>query len=467
MEAFALSRARRLPESRRLLRLAGDDRLVALIRAGSEAAFEVVYERYHRPLLSFCRHLLGNAEDAAEAVQHTFLSAYRDLIASEKPIHLRPWLFTIARNGSMSLLRVRREHADVDDVQPATEGLAAEVQRREDLQELLGDLARLPEDQRAALVLAEIGSLSHEEIAQVLGCPEKKVKALVFQARTSLSASRAARDLPCQQVREQLANQHGGALRRDPLRRHVNQCTGCRDFRDEVRRQRQAFALILPVVPAAGLKGAVLSALGAGGAGSGAVGAGTVAATGGGGGIAAALSALGTSGMAVKALVAATVIGGLAAGGAAVTDGDGGGRPSHPSPARAAPLTGGSSDLRGLFADPVAELGRVSQSAATPGTARRPTKSHPARGNSAAAHRRALSRGRGHKRGLLGTQPRRSERSGRDDGTAAGRASGETVDESARAPTGAAHGRPRSNAPPPSTVAPDGAGKGRVRAPER
>src|SRR5919199_726742 len=322
MEALALSRAPRLPESRRLLALAGDDRLVALIRAGSEAAFEAIYERYHRPLLSFCRHLVGNPDDAAEAVQHTFLSAYRDLTETEKPIHLRPWLFTIARNRSMSLLRARREHADVDDVQPSTEGLAAEVQRREDLRDLLHDLGHLPEDQRAALVLAEIGSLSHEEIAQVIECPEKKVKALVFQARSSLAARRDARELPCREVREQLATQTSGALRRGPLRRHVSECAGCREFRDDVRRQRRAFALILPVAPVAGLKESIVSAVGSGAGGTAAAGGAPATGTGaaGGGGLTGTLSALGAGGLAVKALIAAAVIGGLAAGGVAVTD---------------------------------------------------------------------------------------------------------------------------------------------------
>lgn len=214
MEASAVPRPHRLSPSPRLLRLAGDDRLVALIRSGNEAAFEVVYERYHRPLLSFSRHMLGNTEDAAEAVQQTFLSAYRDLTTSAKAIQLKAWLFTIARNRCLSVLRGRREHADIDVVEPATEGLAAEVQRREDLREMLGDLSRLPEDQRAALVLAEIGSLAHDEIGEIVGCSREKVKALVFQARSSLAASREARATSCQDIREQLATLRGGALRR-------------------------------------------------------------------------------------------------------------------------------------------------------------------------------------------------------------------------------------------------------------
>lgn len=399
MEAVAAPAAHRLPTSARLLSFAGDDRLVALIREGSQAAFEVVYERYHRRLLSFCRHLLGNPEDAADAVQHTFISAHRDLVSTQKPIQLRAWLFTIARNRSLSLLRVRREHADVDAIQPATDGLTAEVERREDLRELLGDLAHLPDDQRAALVLAEIGSLTHDEIAQIIDCPPTKVKALVFQARSSLSASREARDIPCREVREQLASQRGSALRHGSLRRHVRECTGCRDFRDEVRRQRQAFAQILPVAPVVGLKEAVLSGVGI------STGGGAAAA---GSGASVAIAALGAQSLAVKALVTAGIIGGVAAGGVAITSGLG--NTSHPVH-RARAHAASSQQPRAasaVLASVAATAGTSLPDAAGGGTGRPPAKS--ARGNSTGAHSNALNNGTGHKRGLLGTQPGRSNK---------------------------------------------------------
>lgn len=258
-------------------RLSGDEALVAGVRAGESGAFESVFERYHRPLLSFCRHMLGSREEAEDAVQQTFMAAYRNLSASTKPILLRPWLYTIARNNCLSMLRARRENVPLDDVTPATEGLASEVQRREDLRQMLADLAHLPDDQRAALVLAELGSLPHHEIADVVGCSRDKVKALIFQARSSLSASRSARETPCDEVREQLSTLIGGALRRSRLRRHIRQCPGCRAFESEVRRQRSAMAILLPVVPTLGFKDSVLGAVGlnaAGGAGIGAAGAG-------------------------------------------------------------------------------------------------------------------------------------------------------------------------------------------------
>ncbi len=61
----------------RLLRLASDERLVEHVRAGRSAAFEVLFDRHHRGLLAFCRHMLGSPEEAEDAVQHTFMAAYR------------------------------------------------------------------------------------------------------------------------------------------------------------------------------------------------------------------------------------------------------------------------------------------------------------------------------------------------------------------------------------------------------
>jgi RNA polymerase sigma factor (sigma-70 family) len=318
MEASTAPRTAVLPASRasgvrsqRLLRLASDDRLVALVRAGNQAAFETLYDRHHRPLLSFCRHMLADRGESEDAVQHTFIAAYNDLVGSDKQIQLRAWLYAIARNRCLTMLRSRREQPTGEEIEVATEGLADEVERRTDLQQLLGDMRELPEEQRAALVLAEIGALSHDEIAEVVGVPKAKVKALVFQARSSLLASRDARDMSCQAVREELSTARGGVLRRGPLRRHLAGCEGCREFGDHVKHQRAALAIVLPVVPTLGLKqGALSTILGAGAAGGG--GAAGIAAAGGG------VAFIGSKGLAAKLVLGAAVAASGAAGTAAV-----------------------------------------------------------------------------------------------------------------------------------------------------
>ena len=221
----ATARLARPIESRRLLALANDDRLVEQIRRGSEAAFAVAFERHSPAILGFCRHMLGSLVEAEDAVQQTFASAYHDLVRHpERETMLKPWLFAIARNRCLNMLRARREQP-TDNVERATETLSEQVEQRDELRQLLADLGEVPHEQRAALLLAELGDLSHAEIAGVLGCEVPRVKALVFRARNSLIQRREARDVSCIEIQEQLANLRGGSLRRNELRLHLRECS--------------------------------------------------------------------------------------------------------------------------------------------------------------------------------------------------------------------------------------------------
>jgi RNA polymerase sigma factor (sigma-70 family) len=251
--------------SRRLLRLAGDDRLAQQIQRGNDAAFEVAFERHSPAILAFCRHMLGSREEAEDAVQHTFAAAYHDLQRrGEREIALKAWLFTIARNRCLSILRGRREVPLEADELP-TAGLAEQVEQRAELRQLLADVRELPDEQRAALLLAEVGGLSQSDIGSVLDCEAARVKALVYRARSALVARREARELPCEQIREQLATLRGGSLRRTDLRLHLRECPGCRHYREQVREQRRMLSVALPVAPTLGLKSSVLAAVGIGG----------------------------------------------------------------------------------------------------------------------------------------------------------------------------------------------------------
>jgi hypothetical protein len=209
------------------------------------------------------------------------------------------------------MLRARRETLALDDVrEPSGDGLALadEVELGEDLKDLLGDIARLPDDQRAALVLAELGDLSQQEIATILDVRTDKVKALIFQAREALAGWRQARAASCGEICEQLSTLKGSALRRAPIRRHLAVCPACTAFEAEVKRQRVALSLLLPVVPSVALKQSVLTATLSAGPGA--------AAAGAGGAVAAGTAGAGASGVAVKALVVAALA--VSAGGGGV-----------------------------------------------------------------------------------------------------------------------------------------------------
>src|SRR2546423_14890966 len=98
-----------------LLRLQSDERLVALTRRGNQAAFEALVGRYQARLLAFCRHMLGSREDAEDVLQEVFAAAFNAMVADERAINVRPWLYRIARNRSLNHLR-RVQAIGVDSI---------------------------------------------------------------------------------------------------------------------------------------------------------------------------------------------------------------------------------------------------------------------------------------------------------------------------------------------------------------
>ena len=299
---------------------AADATLVRRAQSGNEGAFETIFQRHHAPLLSYCRHMLSSQDEAEDTLQQAFLKAHQALLGGTAPRELRPWLYAIARNCCLTAIAARRTTTPLHEHTPALAGLSEEVHRREDLRELLAGIRRLPEDQRSALLLAELDDLDHRAIATIVGCEVSKVKALIYQARSTLIADRDAQNTPCQDIREQLAVAHGGELRRGPLRRHLKLCVGCRDFQLAVNAQRQSLAAVLPVLPSAGLAAAIL--------GHGAAHAAAVASI---GGASAGLAPSGGAGVGVTA-TGATVTGGT---GMTVGDGRTGRRLSAQPPAAA------------------------------------------------------------------------------------------------------------------------------------
>lgn len=321
-------------------RLASDERLVARVREGDRAAFEALYDRYARELLSYCTYMLGSRDDAEDAVQATFASAYTALLDDERGIEVRPWLFSIARNASLTIVRKRRAGVGILD-RVAREELAAQVERRESVRELFDAVLALPERQRTALVLAELHGHSHREIGTVLGASAEQVKAYVYQARSSLVSELNARSADCEEIRRELATARGADLLRSRLRRHLRSCADCRAFAREHSRRRRSLGAALPLGPSLALKRRVLHATvgnGGGGtcAGGAAAGGGSLAggsSAAGGSTLAGAtveLGGVGVKALALKALVVAAVAGaGTTAGALTIATAS----PSAPGPA--------------------------------------------------------------------------------------------------------------------------------------
>lgn len=257
-----------------------------MVRAGNAGAFDTIVDRYQARLLGFCRQMIGSTEDAEDVLQEVFVNAYKAMMADNREINLRPWLYRIARNRSLNHLRRPRAVAQESmDMVPmvAEAGTAEKVHNREEFRQLLQDVTKLPETQRAALLLREIDALSYEEIAEAMDTTVPSVKSLLVRARISLAEASQARMLTCGEVRVELAEAAEGLAKASgPVRRHVRDCEECSAFRKQLRNDNKALAALMPIGPLVALKGAIAAKLGLGGgaAGTGAAGAGAGAAGG-------------------------------------------------------------------------------------------------------------------------------------------------------------------------------------------
>ncbi|HEX4110073.1 MAG TPA: RNA polymerase sigma factor [Solirubrobacteraceae bacterium] len=253
-----------------LLRLQSDERLVALARRGHHSAFETLVGRYQARLLAFCRHMLGSREDAEDVLQEVFAASFNAMLADEREINVRPWLYRIARNRCLNHLR--RQTAigqDSMDVHLADHGVSTgeRAQARENLRELLTDVQQLPETQRTALLLREIDALSYEQIADAMETTVPSVKSLLVRARVGLAEMAESRRLTCADVRQELGEVAEGLARTSPpVRRHLKACDRCREFRSQLQQNNRALAALFPVGPLILLKKLAITKLSFGGA---------------------------------------------------------------------------------------------------------------------------------------------------------------------------------------------------------
>ena len=177
---------------RPVLSTQSDERLVDLVRAGSDPAFEAIVERYRRALLRYVSRLLS-PERAEDVVQQAFVNAYEAIRRGTGELKLRPWLYRIAHNTALNALRDRGlRHSELDERFDGVERPDQAFERSQDLRDLLVAVQSLPERQRDAILLRELEGRSYEEIAVALGVTDGAVRQLLNRARNSLRAAAAA-----------------------------------------------------------------------------------------------------------------------------------------------------------------------------------------------------------------------------------------------------------------------------------
>src|SRR5579859_2371319 len=196
-----------------VLRHASDERLARLAGKGNTGAFAALYERHHQPLYRLCLSIVRVPEDARDALQSTFERAFAALRAREREIAVRPWLFRIAHNESITVLRRRRPGEALPEVElPSLQTVEGAVEQRARLSALVADIHSLPERQRSVLLMRELSGLSIAEIAAAMTMSSAAVKQSLFEARGSLHAYEEGRAMSCEEVRHAISDGDGRAL---------------------------------------------------------------------------------------------------------------------------------------------------------------------------------------------------------------------------------------------------------------
>jgi RNA polymerase sigma-70 factor, ECF subfamily len=169
---------------------AGDRDLVEASLAGRRDAFDVIVQRNQRQVYQLCYRFVGNHEDASDLAQDVFVRAYRGLAGFKGQSALATWLYRIAVNVCLNRASVKApklaaltaaNHVDHRVERPDTALI-----RGERAAEVRAAIARLPDKQRAALILRVYHDLRHDEIAGILGSSVGAVKANFFHALANL-----------------------------------------------------------------------------------------------------------------------------------------------------------------------------------------------------------------------------------------------------------------------------------------
>lgn len=175
-----------------------DPALIARAQSGDLAAFEEIVRRHQRPILRFCRGMLGHGPDAEDAVQDVMVTAWRRLPTLRSAEAASTWLYRIARHSCIDIIRKRRpdggDPVEAEDRQTSSEssrhldaGPAEETETQLALVELWRFVAVMPLAQREAWMLREIQGLSYQKIADITGGTLATVRGRISRARTTLA----------------------------------------------------------------------------------------------------------------------------------------------------------------------------------------------------------------------------------------------------------------------------------------
>ena len=215
-----------------------DTEVVASIVAGDPNGLATAYDRYADPLFKYCKSLLSDPADAADAVQDTFVIAASRLDGLREPERFRAWLYAVARNECLRILRAKKGTSALDEAPDVTDDSAdvSEHAHRAELRALFEDAAAgLNPGEREVVELQLRQGLEAGEVASVLGVSRNHAHTLLSRARDQLEAclgvllvGRVGRE-ECDELSAMLAGWDGRltVLLRKRVHRHIEHCATC------------------------------------------------------------------------------------------------------------------------------------------------------------------------------------------------------------------------------------------------
>jgi RNA polymerase sigma factor (sigma-70 family) len=233
-----------------------DSEIVAAIVVGDPSGLAAAYDRYAGALHAYCRSLLAEPADAADAVQDTFVVAASKLDGLREPDRLRPWLYAVARNECYRRLRARARITDLDEAGEMTDpsrGVGAAAERGELRDLVRSAIAGLNPGEREVIELSLNHDLDGPDLAGALGVPVNQAHALASRARGQLERSlgallvaRTGREA-CPELDELLAGWDGDltVLLRKRVSRHIENCDIC----SERKKRELTPAMLLSALP--------------------------------------------------------------------------------------------------------------------------------------------------------------------------------------------------------------------------
>jgi len=179
-----------------------DDEDKALIKraaSGDDPAFTAIMRKYKSPLYRFAYRHMGDADDAEDIVQDTFIAMHRNLARYNSKYKFSTWAFQIAMNKCRDLGRKRKTRSFMQRMTPLMEVNITNVETQEDPDAKIDDKSRLdavstaisqlPQNLKAPLILCTIENMSHKQAAEILNISPKAVETRIYRARQSLTGS--------------------------------------------------------------------------------------------------------------------------------------------------------------------------------------------------------------------------------------------------------------------------------------